>query len=47
MIKTTLMLLGLAAVFVFGTACFGLFSSKKDPNALAFTSTNSPSTVPR
>jgi hypothetical protein len=30
MIKTTLMTLGLAAVFLLGTACFGLLSSKKD-----------------
>jgi len=47
MIKTTLMLLGLAAVFVLGMACFGLSSSKKDPNAPPFNSTNGPSNVSR
>jgi hypothetical protein len=29
--KTTLMLGGLAAVFLFGTACFGLFATKRTP----------------
>jgi len=47
MIKTTLMLLGLAAVFVLSMACFGLSSSKKDPNAPSINSTNSPSIIPR
>jgi hypothetical protein len=31
MIKTTLMALGLAAVFLLGTACFGLLPTKKEP----------------
>ena len=32
MIKTTVMLLGLAAVFAAGVACFGLFT-RTDPSA--------------
>ena len=31
MIKTTLMALGLAAIFLLGTACFGLLPTKKEP----------------
>ena len=46
MIKNILMMLGVAAVFALGTACFGL-SSKADKHAPAFSSTNSSSTVPR
>jgi hypothetical protein len=30
-IKRTLMLLALAAVFLAGTACFGLFTTKHEP----------------
>lgn len=37
MTKTTLMILSLAGVFLFGTACFGLFGSSKPaaPSAVA------------
>ncbi len=31
MIKRTLMLLALAGVFLAGTACFGLFTTKHEP----------------
>jgi hypothetical protein len=30
-IKRTIMVLGLAAVFLAGTACFGLFATKHEP----------------